>query len=89
MRWVTFYYDMLSGTITALVVHKDKEAALKHFNTRCRDFFSTNLSWKADKLPATYGYAWRKYFGISARAFKKMFNKSIDEALKEDSDDHF
>ena len=36
----------------------------------------------ADKLPASYGYPLRKYWGISAPAFKKKFGISVDEALK-------
>lgn len=35
----------------------------------------------ADKLPAAYGYQTHAVYGISARAFKKMFKCSIDEAL--------
>lgn len=87
MRWVTFYYDSLRVRAHGLVVHKDRETALKYFNTHCRDYFQLNVRWKADKLPATYGYPMRKYYGISASAFKKMFGVSVDEALKEISND--
>jgi hypothetical protein len=41
-----------------------------------------NTRFKADKLPASYGYPLRKYWGISAPAFKKEFGISVDEALK-------
>ncbi len=86
MRWVTFYYDSLRAHAHDLAVHKDKETDLKYFNTHCRDYFQLNVRWKADKLPATYGYPMRKYYGISAGAFKKMFGVSVDEALKEVSE---
>ncbi len=86
MRWVTFYYDSLRAHTYDLVVHKDRETALKYFNTHCRDYFLHNVRWKADILPATYGYPMRKYYGISASAFKKMFGVSVDEALKEVSE---
>lgn len=83
MRWATFYYDLLRDHVSDLKVHEDKETALKCFNVCCRNYFQLNIQWKADKLPATYGYAMRKYYGVPARAFKKMFGVSIDEALKE------
>jgi AraC-like DNA-binding protein len=82
MRWATFYYDLLRDTVFDLKVHSDKESALSYFNKHCKIYFQLNSQFKADKLPATYGYATRKYCGISARAFKKEFGCSIDEALK-------
>lgn len=81
MRWVTFHYNALTNKISALNVHENKEIALKYFNSTMQDFFEINVDFKADKLPATYGYTLRKYCGISARAFKKEFGISIDEAL--------
>ena len=82
MRWTTFYYDRLRDKVFDLKVHDDKESALNYFNTHCKDYFQINTSFKEDKLPASYGYVMRRFYGISARAFKKMFNCSIDEALK-------
>lgn len=82
MRYVTFYYDLLREHVSDLKVHEDKETALKYFNTHSRSYFQFNVRWKTDKLPATYGYPMRKYCGMSARAFKKMFGVSIDEALE-------
>lgn len=82
MRWVTFHYHVLTNKVSALKVHENKETALKYFNSTMRDFFEINTNVKADKLPATYGYALRKFCGISARAFKKEFGISVDEALE-------
>ena len=82
MRYATFYYNIITNQVSDLKVHSDKETALKCFNTNCRQYFQNNASWKALKLPATYGFPHRKYYGISARAFKKMFNISVDAALK-------
>ena len=82
MRWVTFYYNLVSDKVSDLTVHENKETALKYYNAHCRNYFQLNIRWKADKLPATYGYAMRKYYGVSARAFKKMFGVSVDEALE-------
>lgn len=82
MRWVTFYYDVLRDKVFDLKVHSDKESALKYFNVHCKNYFQLNSQFKANKLPATYGYSMRKFCGISARAFKKEFGCSIDEALK-------
>ena len=82
MRYVTFYYDLLREHVSDLKVHEDKEKALKHFNSQCHRLFELNTKFKADKLPATYGYPFRKYYGVSARTFKKMFDISIDEAME-------
>lgn len=81
-RWVTFHYDMLREHVSDLTVHPDRETALKYFNQHCKSHFQLNTRFKADKLPASYGYPLRKYFGISAQAFKKEFEISVDEALK-------
>lgn len=81
MRYVTFYYDLLRDHVSDLKVHENKETALKHFNTNCKNYFQLNTQFKADRLPASYGYPHRKYYGVSARTFKKMFDISIDEAI--------
>ena len=82
MRWVTFHYNQLTDTISALKVHENKETALKYFNSTMKDFFEINTNFKAKELPATYGYVLRKYYGISVRTFKKEFGISVDEALE-------
>lgn len=81
-RWVTFHYDMIRDHVSDLKVHPDKETALKYFNQHCKSHFQLNTPFKANKLPASYGYPLRKYWGISAPAFKKQFGISVDEALK-------
>ena len=81
-RWVTFHYDRIQEHISDLNVHPDRETALKYFNQQCKSHFQLNTRFRADKLPASYGYPLRKYWGISALAFKKQFGISVDEALK-------
>ena len=81
-RWVTFHYDMIREHVSDLKVHPDRETALKYFNQHCKSHFQLNIRFKADKLPASYGYPLRKYWGISAPAFKKSFGISVDEALE-------
>lgn len=81
MRYVTFYYDLLHDHVSDLKVHENKEVALKHFNTNCKNYFQLNSQFKADRLPVSYGYPHRKYYGVSARTFKKMFDVSVDEAI--------
>lgn len=81
-RWVTFHYDSIIGYVSDLKIHPNKETALKYFNQNCKRYFQLNTRFKADDLPASYGYPLRKYFGISAIAFKKEFGISIDEAMK-------
>lgn len=80
-RWVTFYYDQINERVLSLIIHDNREDALKYFNRHCGEYFELNTRFKADKLPASYGYAVRRYYGISATAFKKMFEISVDEAL--------
>ena len=82
MRWVTFYYDLLRKNVFDLKVHENKEIALECFNRSCKNYFQLNSQFKADKLPATYGYPLHKYYGVSARTFKNMFDISIDEAME-------
>lgn len=81
-RWVTFYYNLLLDHVSDLRIHEDRETALKYFKKHCNDYFELNTHFKADKLPAVYGFAWRKYCGISAIQFKKEFGINVDEALK-------
>lgn len=81
-RWITFYYEVVNDRVYDLKVHDSKDEALKCFNKRCKNYFQLNTQFKTDKLPASYGYPLRRYYGISANAFKKMFDVTIDEALK-------
>lgn len=81
-RWVTFHYDVISEKASALKVHSDKETALKYFNQNYKRYFEVNTNFKANKLPCSYGFTFRRYYGISAQSFKKQFGISVDEALK-------
>lgn len=81
-RWVTFYYDVIRNKVSDLKGHKTKDEALIWFNNNCKSYFQANTNFKADKLPATYGYPMRKYCGVSAQSFKRMFNITVDEALQ-------
>ncbi|MBO5610596.1 MAG: hypothetical protein J5929_09560 [Eubacterium sp.] len=82
MRWVTFYYDIIQDIVLDIKEHKNKDDALKHFNCSYKNYFELATNFKADTLPASYGYPFRKFYGISARSFKKMFGIGIDEALE-------
>lgn len=82
MRYVTFYFDALRQHASDLEIHANKETALKFFNKNCKKYFSVNTGWKADKLPASYGYPLRRFIGMSATAFRKEFGITIDKALK-------
>ena len=80
MRYVTFYFDSLRQKASDLEIHADKETALKFFNKNCKKYFSVNTGWKADKMPASYGYPLRRFIGMSASAFRKEFGITIDKA---------
>ena len=81
MKYVTFYYNIISNNVSDLKVHDNKETALKYFNSNYKNYFTTRTPFKATKLPASYGFPTRKYYGVSARKFKEMFNISVDEAM--------
>ena len=82
-KWATFYYDVMSNTISNMQVHNSKDEALKYFNTHCKNYFQHNSSFKAETLPARYGFAFRAYYGISSIGFKKKFGISLNDYLKE------
>ena len=82
MRYATFYYNLIEENISDLKIHENKEKALAYFNSQCHRLFELNTKFKATKLPAAYGYPFRKYYGVSARTFRKIFGISIDEAMK-------
>ena len=82
MRYATFYYDLMRENISDLKIHENREEALTYFNSQCHRLFELNTKFKATKLPAAYGYSFRKYYGVSARTFRKMFGISIDEAME-------
>ena len=81
-RWVTYYHDHIRNVVCDITVHDTKETALRYFNRNCRNYFEINTDFKAKTLPASYGFPFRKYCGISAVAFKKQFDISIDDALR-------
>lgn len=85
-RWVTFHYDVIGEKVSDLKVHSDKETALKYFNQNHKRYFEVNTNFKADKLPCSYGFTFRRYYGISAQSFKKQFGISVDEALMVNAD---
>lgn len=79
-KWVTFHWHFVYG-VSDLIVHKDREAALKYFNSHCKNYFQVNSNFKAKNLPATYGISLRKYCGMSKYKFEKEFFK-IEEVYE-------
>ena len=79
--WVIFHYDMICDKVSGLEFYKTKEEALKHFNIECKRWFEVNTKFKADNLPASYGYPMRKFYGMSTIAFKKMFGIGVEEVM--------
>ena len=70
-KWVTFYDDVFRG-VQDYVEHPDREAATKYFKAHYRQYFE--LSTKNDvKLPMSYGYPHRRFYGITLRQFQKMW----------------
>jgi hypothetical protein len=74
MRYVTFYHDIFRGT-RDVVVHQDKPTALRYFRRHYRDYFQINGPFCPPTLPASYGYAHRRFYGMSIRAFNKYWKE--------------
>ncbi len=83
MRYATFYWNLLNNSVSDLKIHETKEAALKYFNSHYKDYFQITTPFKAKDFPVSYGFPFRKFYGVSAGRFKKMFDLSIDEAVME------
>lgn len=77
-KWVTFHWNIFYG-VDGLKVHPDKETALKYFNANCNRCFELNTGFKAKTLPASYGYATRKFVGMSKPMFEKEYGKIIED----------
>ena len=76
-KWVTFQWHIVYG-INDLTIHTDKETALKYFNANYNKYFEINTRFKAETLPASYGYAIRKFIGMSKPMFEKTYGKIIE-----------
>lgn len=72
MRYVTFYWDVFSG-VRDKVLHPDMPTALKYFRRHHKDYFQLNVPFNPPKLPASYGYGHRRYFGMSIRQYNKYW----------------
>ena len=57
----------------------DKETALKYFNANCNKYFELNTRFKTKTLPASYGYATRKFIGMSKPMFEKNYGKIAEQ----------
>lgn len=77
-KWVTFHWSIIDG-VSCLKVHDNKEIALKYFNSVCGNYFEIKTRFKADKLPASYGYPTRKFIGMSKPMFEKRYMKAREE----------
>ena len=74
MKYVTFHWHIVGG-ISDYKEHENKEEALRYFNQRAYRYFECGTKTKVNKFPASYGFAHRKFMGMS----KRMFNKNFGE----------
>lgn len=70
-KWVTFYWDMISG-VQDFEMHDSKEAAARYFTNNRKNYFEINTPMKV-KLPCSYGFPHRKFYAMSKRMFDKKF----------------
>lgn len=73
-KWVTFYYDVLNNQISDYKEHKNRQEAETYYLANYRRYFALNRQLSKNfKLPFTYGYATRKYCGMTKYKFDKLF----------------
>ena len=77
MKWVT-YYDSILGGVQDVTVHKDRETATQYFKRHYKDYFEVNTPFNV-RLPCKYGFYHRAFYGVSKKAFEKMFGKTMIE----------
>ena len=77
MRWVTFYLDHIQDRIIDYQEHADKSAAERYFRASYRRYFSIAPK-TAVRLPMSYGFPFRKFYGISIRQFHKYYRRADD-----------
>lgn len=72
-KWVTFYYGITDG-ICDYTEHKDRASAEMFFLKNYRRYFALNTDLKKNfKLPMSYGYPHRKFYGMTKHKFDKLF----------------
>lgn len=74
MRWVTFYKDHLQDRIIDYQEHKDKATAERYFRANYRKYFSIAPKVVV-RLPMSYGFPLRKFYGVSIREFHKYYEE--------------
>ena len=85
MKWVTYYWDILQG-VSSLTIHNSHEEALKYFNSNAKRYFAIKSTFhKVKKLPASFGYAHRRFCGESLKMFENDFGK-VEEVAKNEND---
>lgn len=70
-EWVTFYWDVFDG-VKNLIIHPNKEEATKYFKSNYKLYFELGGKTKVE-LPMSYGYAHRRFCGMSKRKFENEF----------------
>ncbi|MCR4999164.1 MAG: hypothetical protein K6A05_04905 [Lachnospiraceae bacterium] len=83
-KWVTYYSDLLHG-VYGIKIHKNREEATNYFKNHYRDAFQINTNLRKIILPASYGYAHRRFVGTSIGKFKKIY-PDIDLSKVEDGE---
>lgn len=71
MRYVTYYYSFLSG-LTDVIVHTDKESAVRFYRREAKHYFDVRLPSKT-QTPTACGFAHRRFGVMSIRLFRKNF----------------
>lgn len=83
-RWVTFYMDLIQNRIIDYQEHADKATAERYFRMHYRKYFPIAPK-VAVRLPMSYGFPFRKFYGVSIWSFHKYFGRRADDAKEANS----
>lgn len=67
-KWVTFYEDVFG--VQDLKIHQDRKTATEYFKSHYKSYFSNNIKLEI-KLPMSYGYPNRRFYGMSKYMYEK------------------
>jgi hypothetical protein len=71
MRYVTYYYSVISG-LADVVFHEDKETAINFYRKNAKRYFDVRLPRKTN-VPTACGFFHRRLGLMSIRMFNSRF----------------
>ena len=78
MRYVTYYFSLISG-LADVVVHTDKETAINFYRKNSKRYFDVRIPSKTT-VPTACGFFHRRFGLMSIRMFNSRFPEWKGEA---------